>query len=158
MDSPMLQSGQATAQAVREQTYDKMSAALFKGWDGNRDRHVTPDEYQTNAPFPTAPFESVDTDGDGALSQGEVFEVLGQEARQFFADAHRQQFDGMDRNGNGQVDKRELKGVMRAGGKTVMTSASFSRYDVDKDAQLSFAEFETYALEKAIKQYVPKIS
>lgn len=158
MDSPLINAGQATAQAVREKTYDKMSAALFKGWDRNRDGVVVSGEYQPGSSFPTTPFETIDSNGDGALSLEEVSESVGEEARVFFAEAHRGMFTQADRNQNDQIEPEELKGFRRASGQNFMTTASLKRYDVDRNGRLSFAEFETYAIEKAIKTYVPKIS
>lgn len=158
MDSPLLQPGLISAQEVREMSYDKLSQALFKGWDENRDGKVTPHEYRPGTQFPTTSFETADADGDGTLSLQETTNSIGQEARTFFAEAHRGMFIQADLNQDEQIDANELKAFKRATGKTFMTTTSLKRYDVDKNGRLNFDEFETYAIEKAIKTYVPKIS
>ena len=107
---------QADHVANRYERYVSWTAAGFTNLDHNRDRRITPNEWH----YDRETFRRVDSNGDGALSQSEF---LGQG----LDDDRGDNFDDIDVNNNGRVERSEWHG----------SQAVFNGLDRNRDGVLS---------------------
>ena len=107
---------QADHGAGRYERYVSWTAAGFGNLDHNRDRRITPNEWH----FDRETFRRVDSNRDGALTQAEF---LGQN----IDDDRGDNFDDIDMNNNGRVERSEWHG----------SQAVFNGLDRNRDGVLS---------------------
>ena len=84
----------------RYERYVSWTTAGFNNLDHNRDRRITPNEWH----FDRETFRRVDRNGDGALSQAEFVGSAD------WDDDRGDNFDDIDTNNNGQVERGEWHG------------------------------------------------
>jgi len=91
-------------------------------------------------------FEAVDLDADNKISYAEYLIAMGQKAEPDYAHASvlRRIFALFDKDGSGEIDKKELKSVFKELGKNVSeeeTNRLMEMADEDNSGTLNYEEF-----------------
>jgi Ca2+-binding EF-hand superfamily protein len=98
----------------------------FEREDANKDGRLTREETR----MPSAWFERADTDDDGALTLAELTAARGDDAG-----AHAGKSRRFDRNGDGKVEREELRSA---------AAEQFARLDKNNDGSLTSEEFQMH--------------
>ncbi|XP_071145478.1 calmodulin-like [Mytilus edulis] len=144
---------------MRETSNEATIKIVFDKLDANHDGHITPEELMNagkevgikiNLTRATKLIDEIDKEGHGFVNFTEFRKCMQQVLAKIHRDneIYKRSFKKFDADGNGFIDKDELRQVLCAGGGRKMSEDEaeemFNEADIDQDGQLTFDEFVDY--------------